>query len=86
MISDDDADFWLLMLANEKRKFAIQIGYTLKPEQQAAFERGIDNHWFDLVDVSPVSEAPASMIMRIFRLTEAGIARLEELVCNNRGE
>jgi len=79
MDTEISADFWLLSLANAQRKFAIQIGYDLTPEQQAAFERGIDNHWFDLVDVSPVSEAPKSIIMRIFRLTDAGVARLEEL-------
>lgn len=74
----DEADFRLLSLASDKRKFAIQVGYVPSPEIQFAFERGIDNEWFTLVDVSSVAAAPGRL-MRLFRLTDAGMKRLAEV-------
>ena len=75
----DEADFRLLSMANEKRKFALEISAGLPRSTVFAFERGIDAHWFDLVDVGPLSAAPDRGLFRIFRLTEAGLARLTEL-------
>ena len=57
VIHDPEADLRLLSLANEKRKFAIQIGYPMDADLQFAFERGIDNEWFTLVDISHVASA-----------------------------
>jgi hypothetical protein len=74
----DAADFELLSLANEKGKFALQLGYIMKPQMQEAFERGIDNHWFDFVDLSPISNGP-HIIMRVFRLTDKGWQRRGQL-------
>lgn len=80
MKPDDEADLELLNLANEKRKFALSIPLTWGEEKQSAFERGIDHQWFTLVDVTPIA-APESRLrlMRVFRLTDAGMARLAEL-------
>lgn len=77
--SDEDDEIRLLSLANHKRKFAIEFGLQMSDQQQLAFERGIDNEWFTLVDISPVTFAPGR-VMRIFRLTEAGFKRLGELL------
>lgn len=78
VVTNDEADQQLLSLANEKGKFAIQLGMVLEPELQQAFERGIDNRWFDLVDIGHVQCAPGRL-MKVFRLTDAGAARLNEL-------
>jgi hypothetical protein len=78
MSDDDAADAALLLLANDKGKFALELGLTLQPTEQYAFERGIDGRWFDLVDVAEIAEMPGRL-MRVFRLTDAGSARLHEL-------
>jgi hypothetical protein len=77
-MSEKPDDLRLLSLANEKRKFGLDFGYSFDPGLQAAFERGIDNEWFTLVDFSPVAAAPGKAL-RIFRLTDAGLARLAEV-------
>ncbi len=78
VITDDEADLELLSLANHKRKFGIALGLPMDAPKQFAFERGIDNEWFTLVDVSQVA-AVRGVVLRIFRLTDAGMARLTEL-------
>ena len=72
--AESSADAKLLSLANHKNKFAIEIGKFPDLPLQRAFERGIDNEWFTLVDVTPVGAAPGK-IVRVFRLTAKGIAR-----------
>ncbi len=71
MSTCSDADRRLLALANEKGKFAIQIGCPMDEALQAAFERGIDNEWFTLVDIAPLAHADGR-VCRVFRLTETG--------------
>lgn len=75
----DAADLRLLKLANEKGKFAIEVGFPMDQDLQGAFERGIDNDWFTLVDLSPVACAPMGCLMRVFKLTAAGRYRLQAL-------
>lgn len=75
---NDEADWRLLSLANEKGKFAIPFGLAPAPELQAALERGIDREWFTLVDVGTVSALPG-VLMRVFRLTRSGRERLADL-------
>jgi len=70
----DESDFALLNLANEKGKFGLQLGVRLTEQEHEAFERGIENEWFRLVDVSTIAHAEG--IFRVFKLTEAGLARL----------
>jgi hypothetical protein len=83
-IVESDAEFELLSMANEKRKFAIEIGLEVA-HLQPAFERGIDEDWFRLVDVSFVAASVArGRLMRVFRLTDAGLARLAELAASRR--
>ena len=78
VITDDEADWRLLSLANEKGKFGIELGLIPGMEElQFAFERGIDAEWFTFVDVSRVRATLS--YMRIFRLTEAGRVRKNEL-------
>lgn len=74
----DEADLYILGLANEKGKFAIEVGLRLKPCAQEALERGMDNEWFTLIDISHANIAP-SLLLRIFRLTPAGKHRLSVL-------
>lgn len=83
IIPDDEADFRLLSVADRKRKFVVQLGYVPEPEYQRAFERGIDNDWFTLVDVTTVLELPGK-VFRVFRLTDAGDRRLAALAARER--
>lgn len=82
-MSADDEDFRLLSLANHKRKFALSV-LVDDPALQPALERGIDSRWFDLVDVSFIAATKEPTLMRIFRLTDAGLARLAELAQHRR--
>lgn len=75
----DQADLELLSLANEKRKFGLGLGLVLDADLQAALERGIDNEWFCFVDLSTVAEMPSAGLIRLFRLTDAGVARRDAL-------
>jgi hypothetical protein len=77
-MKEDKADLELLGLANEKRKFAIALDYK-NIHLQEALERGIDNQWFTLVDVSVIAVTAKPVLMRVFRLTDAGLTRLAQL-------
>jgi hypothetical protein len=79
MTSENKADAELLALANEKGKFAIQIGFPMPEPLQEAFERGIDNEWFTLVDVSAIAHSDGRYC-RVFRLTQAGWKRRHALL------
>jgi len=73
----DVADYALMRIANEKRKFAIELaGYVMSPMMAEAFERGIDEEWFTLVDVSAHLQAAPGRVMKVFRLTDKGWLRL----------
>lgn len=74
---EDRADYDLLSLANEKGKFGIALGLTLNQRGQFALERGIDEEWFTLVDISAIAEpVTCGVLLRIFRLTPEGATRL----------
>ena len=77
-MTKDEADLALLSHANEKLKFGFLLGANLSLEMQSAFERGIDNDWFTLVDLAHINAMPWPF-MRIFKLTHFGIAQLETL-------
>lgn len=84
MTDDEEAELRLLSLSNHKRKFAIQVGLNPGGEHgtdadQLALERGIDEEWFTLVDISTVTAAGRPVPMRVFRLTEKGLVRLADL-------
>lgn len=79
MLTPDDVnDHQLLGMANEKGKFAIEIGYTSRSAQEA-LERAFDNDWINLIDVSAVATVTDGRLMRIFKLTKAGHERLAQL-------
>lgn len=76
----EEAELKLLSLANEKRKFAIQVGYVYDDKASIeAFERGIDEQWFTLVDVTPIGSVLDDRVMRVFRLTDLGLEHLARL-------
>ena len=78
-MSEDEADAEILSLATEDTgKFAIGVGYPLPEPMQLALERGMQNEWFRLVDVSFVEAAPTHLC-RIFLLTAAGRWRRSQL-------
>lgn len=83
IISDDEADFRLLSVADRKRKFVVQLGHVLESEFQCALDRGIDNNWFILLDVTTAIDLPGK-IFRVFRLTASGERRLNELAARER--
>lgn len=72
------AEFSVLGLANDKRKFALEIGFIGGQSFQDALERAQLKFWIRLIDVSPISEYPGKLF-RIFKLTAAGIERLTVL-------
>lgn len=78
-MTPDEEDYALLMLANDKGKFAVALGQRPDEGQQAAFERGIDGGWFTFADLSPLAEYPSGGLFKIFRMTEAGWQRLHAL-------
>lgn len=77
-MTDDEADLALLSRANEKLKFGVAVGLVLPGALQRALERGMDEHWFTLIDVA-VAHVASDQMLRIFRLTNAGISRLNDL-------
>ena len=93
MTLQEKADLELLSLSNEKYKFVLEYG-PLLPPLQAAFERGIDKEWFTFVDLCPAAAMPATALlplagqrsMRVFRLTQAGVDRLNVLKFLKEGE
>lgn len=76
VITDDEADLALLSLASDKRKFAIPVIQPMPDHMQFALERGMEQDWFRLIDVTAIAEGPPGRVFRIFRLTDAGMARL----------
>lgn len=77
IITNEEADFNLLKLANGKGKFGLQLAPGVGRDEEAAFQRGIDNEWFRLVDVSYIANSTG--VFRVFKLTQAGIDRLAQL-------
>jgi hypothetical protein len=61
----------ILGLANEKGKFAVAIGIALDEMRQTMLERGMDEDWFRLIDVTPLAAAP-TYFNRVFKLTPTG--------------
>jgi hypothetical protein len=61
----------ILGLANEKGKFAIAVGLALDETRQTVLERGMDEDWFRLIDVTPLTVAP-TYCNRVFKLTPTG--------------
>lgn len=82
MTDDERAELEVLSLSNEKHKFAIELGFDdWEPRLQYAFERGIDNQWFTLVDISFVAASPRfTRMLRVFRLTDEGVKHLKRLI------
>jgi hypothetical protein len=78
-MTEQEADYKVLSLATEDTfKFALGITMIMNEPMQLAFERGLGRDWFRLIDVSPVSAA-RGQVCRVFKLTDAGRARLAEL-------
>lgn len=78
VMTNDEADLIVLSRANEQGKFAVPLDATADKDIWAAFERGIDNDWYRLIDVAPISAMEGRMA-RIFRLTDAGRERLKQV-------
>lgn len=80
VLTDEEADWEVLRIADENGKFALPLGEELPTEIQAAFDGGLDRDWFRLFDVRPVQTLrtrfdPGGRIklMRVFKLTDAGM-------------
>ena len=78
VVTNDEADLRLLERANEKRKFGVAVGLVLPDDLQRALERGMDKEWFTLIDIAVAGDASPQML-RLFRLTDAGMKRLAEV-------
>lgn len=77
--TDEECDWDILRRANDKGKFAIELGQVMCDHLQAAFERGINNSWWTMVDLSFIAEYPSRSPMRIFKLTTFGESRRAQL-------
>lgn len=73
--SEEECDWEILKLANEKGKFGIELGVIPCEHIQAAFERGIDNNWWIMVDLTFLPSHPSRNPLRLFKLTNFGEAR-----------
>jgi hypothetical protein len=78
IITDDEADFRVLSLGKENGKFAVPVNATGGEDLWRAFERGLDNDWYRLIDIVPVTAAQGRL-SRVFRLTDAGRERLKQV-------
>ena len=78
MTEEDRFDLRILNLGNAERKLAIEV-HINNGHYQLALCRAIDNEWVRLIDVTADMAAAPGRIMRVFRLTDAGIKRRDEL-------
>lgn len=79
MLTDTEKeDMRLFDLANEKGKFALEIGL---PDAviQYALERAQINDWVRLIDVTPLANAPSGVVLRVFLLTPSGFRHKAKL-------
>lgn len=65
-------DLAFLNVASDKGVFNIEIGSGLEIGMSNAFDRGVDEEWFTLIDVRPIGSEKS---FRVFRLTKRGLAR-----------
>lgn len=70
MTAEEEAERDILALANERGKFALGVGVSLKDPQQEALERLQEREWIRLIDVTPVAHSRGQPV-RIFILTKA---------------
>lgn len=74
VLTDEEADWEVLRIADENGKFALPLAEELPAEIQAAFEGGLDRDWFRLSDIRPVTAKDQRIkLMRVFKLTDAGM-------------
>lgn len=82
IISDNEADFILLSLAGgDSRRFNFPTDRT-PPNLQKALTNAQDSDWVRLVDVVTFPASPG--LWRIFRLTDAGVARLAAIKASTK--
>lgn len=77
ILSADEWEHKVLQMANEKGILAIELGGMPIKQMQLAFAQGNQNHYFTLIDVTPLP--PRAGIWRLFRLTDKGAARKRAL-------
>jgi len=77
----DASDEELLSSGNPQRRIALVMGVPLEPSNQRILDRAIDNDWVRFVDMTPamVSGMNGTTMVRVFRITDAGLARLNEI-------
>lgn len=80
MTEDDKADLSLLSGASPNRRIGVPLVIKLPDDVLAAITRSIDNQWMQLVDLAHATAGPRKgELIRWFRLTDAGMARLAKL-------
>lgn len=77
--SDEECDWEILKLANEKGTFGVELGLVPCDHLQAAFDRGVDNDWWRLTDVTFRPDFKSRNPVRMFKLTSFGEARRAQL-------
>lgn len=71
----DAHDWEILAKADQKGNFIMMLGATMCDHQKAAFERGVDKNWWQMVDIRFVPSDIGPTLARIFKLTNYGEAR-----------
>jgi hypothetical protein len=77
LMPPDEADLCVLFPGKESRKIGFPVGVPLPYQLQEALERAQDSEWILLIDIVPA--ANVQLMMRIWRLTDAGVARLKQV-------
>jgi hypothetical protein len=70
MTDEEQAEYELLKLANDKGKFAIPMAANMTDDHSDALERLQLREWIKLIDVSPLS-IQTGKVFRVFMITPA---------------
>jgi hypothetical protein len=80
--TNDEYEWDILKMATaDKGKFAIGFLFTDDVKLAEAFERGLDENWYTLIDVTMQMAIAPGLPMRVYRLTDIGKLRYNELKC-----
>lgn len=79
LTDEDQALLGILELANERGKFAVPMTARLCASCVPAFERGLEEDLYRLLDVTPFCAALPGQVVKVFKLTDVGWYRMKVL-------
>ena len=73
MTDDEAAEYTVLKMANDKGKFAVQVGTRMNTvADQFALERLQERGWVNLIDITPLAHGTTAMF-RVFLASKAAM-------------